>query len=348
MLALARNLERTPRPRLLAAGFGFLAAVGIADYLTGYNLSFSAFYLLDIGFVAWFLGCGWALALALLGIAVSIGGDWAAGAHYATIFVPIWNALILAAVYATALWLTGSLRAAHSDLERRIAERTRELTHEIQARERLEKEILEVSERERQRIGHDLHDGLCQHLTATAMAAQVLAQKLEARAISESAAAGELVQLIAQGTGMARNMAHGIAPLEMEPEGLVTALRTLADNVSRLFKVECRVECESPPPVNDAAAAIHLYRIAQEAVNNALRHGKPRQIIVSLVRVRQRVQLTVEDDGAGLPEHWQSARGLGTRIMAHRASLIGGTVCIDANPTGGTLVTCSLPAQQAG
>jgi signal transduction histidine kinase len=347
MLSLVRNLERKSRASLTALGVAFLAAVGTADYLTGYNLSFSAFYLLDVGFAVWFLGRGWALALSGLGIAVSIGGDWAAGAHYGTILVPIWNAVILGAVYLTAIWLIGSLREAHSDLERRVAQRTGELTREMAARERLEKEILEVSEREQRRIGHDLHDGLCQHLTATAMAGQVLVQKLEARGLPESAGAAELVQLIEEGMAMTRNMAHGIAPLEMESDGLLTALRALADNVSRMFRVVCRVDCGSPPPIDDAAAATHLYRIAQEAVNNALRHGKPRQIVVSLGRAKQGVRLTIEDDGTGLPEDWQSARGLGTRIMAHRAGLIGGALSIDPNPTGGTFVTCSFPVARA-
>jgi signal transduction histidine kinase len=146
---------------------------------------------------------------------------------------------------------------------------------------------------------------------------------------------------------MTRNVAHGIAPVEMESEGLVSALRALAESVSRMFKVVCRVECDSPPPIDDAAAATHLYRIAQEAVNNALRHGRPKQIVVSLGRVRQRVELTVEDDGTGLPEDWQSARGLGTRIMAHRAGLIGGELSIEPNPTGGTFVTCWYPLPAA-
>lgn len=346
MLSLVRDLERKPRAFLLMVGVAFLAAIGTTDYLTGYNLSFSAFYLLDVGFAAWFLGRRWALALSGLSIGVSIGGDWAAGAHYATIFVPIWNALILGAVYLTATWLIGSLHQAHTDLERKVAERTRELTREIAARERLEKEILEVSEREQRRIGHDLHDGVCQHLTATAMAAQVLTHKLQARGLPEAAGAAELVQLVEEGMAMARNMARGIAPLEMESEGLVNALRALCDNVARMFKVVCRVDCESPPPIDDAVAATHLYRIAQEAVNNAVRHGRPRQIVVSLGRAGQRAQLTVEDDGTGLPEDWQSARGLGTRIMAHRAGLIGGVLAIDPNPTGGTFITCSFTVPQ--
>ncbi|MFZ1867179.1 MAG: sensor histidine kinase [Steroidobacteraceae bacterium] len=339
---LARVRTAWPRAALIAISLVFLAVVGIVDYLTGFNLSFAVFYLLDIGFAALLISRGFALAIAALSIVISIAGDWAAGAHYSTILVPIWNALIQSVVYGVVIWLLGSLREAQRALEQKVEQRTRALTREIGERERLEREILEISEREQRRIGHDLHDGLCQHLTATAMAGQVLGQKLAARTMPEAADASELVRLIEDGIAMTRDMAHGIAPLEMESEGLVTALRALAGNVCRMFKVDCTLECDSPPPIEDAGTATHLYRIAQEAVHNALRHGKPRQIVMSLSRVRARAQLSIEDDGVGLPDDWQSSRGLGTRIMAHRAQMIGGELSIEPNSTGGTFVTCSF------
>ena len=339
---LARVRPEWPPAFLIAISLAFLGAVGIVDYLTGFNLSFSVFYLLDIGFAAWLIGRGFALTVAALSIVISVVGDWAAGAHYSTVLIPIWNALIQCVVYGVVVWLLGSLREAQKELEHKVEQRTRALTREIGERERLEKEILEISEREQRRIGHDLHDGLCQHLTATAMAGQVLAQKLTSRSLTEAADAGELVRLIEDGIAMTRDMAHGIVPLEMESEGLVTALRVLAGNVGRMFKVSCVLQCDSPPPIEDVDTATHLYRIAQEAVQNALRHGKPGQIVMSLSRVRDRAQLSIEDDGAGLPEDWRSGRGLGTRIMAHRAVMIGGELSIEPSPTGGTLVTCSF------
>lgn len=339
---LARVRAEWPRAALVVLSLAFLAVVGTIDYLTGFNLSFTVFYLLDIGFSAWLIGRGFALAIAALSIVIWIAGDWAAGARYSTILVPIWNALIQAVVYVIVIWLLGSLRQGQRGLEQKVEQRTRALRREIGERERLEKEILEISEREQRRIGHDLHDGLCQHLTATAMAGQVLGQKLAARSMPEAADAGELVHLIEDGIAMTRDMAHGIAPLGMESEGLVTALRVLAANVGRMFRVACILECDSPPPIEDVGTATHLYRIAQEAVHNALRHGKPRQIVMSLSRMRERAQLSIEDDGTGLADDWQRGRGLGTRIMAHRAMMIGGELAIEPSPTGGTLVTCSF------
>jgi signal transduction histidine kinase len=349
MPALLQRLARTPQvlsglPRalLISVSLAFIGLVGVADFLTGFNLSFSAFYLLGIAFAAWFVGKSFGLVMAALSIVISLAGDWAAGAHYSTVLIPLWNGLILTIVYAVTVWLVGHLREAQRQLEHKVEQRTHALTREIAERERLEKETLEISEREQRRIGHDLHDGLCQHLTATAMAAQVIAQRLDSQSQPESVDVAELVRLIEDGIAMTRDIAHGIAPLEMESAGLMTALRALAENVSRVSKVACRVDCEVPPPLVDGSAATHLYRIAQEAVNNALRHGKPRQIVISLGRARDRAALTVEDDGTGLPENWQSGRGLGTRIMAHRAGLIGGALSIEPNPTGGTWVTCAF------
>ena len=106
----------------------------------------------------------------------------------------------------------------------------------------------------------------------------------------------------------------------METEGLVTAFREFAANMSKMFQIACAFDCECPPMIDDTATATHLYRIAQEAVNNAIRHGKPRQIVISLSNQKERVELTIEDDGGGLPDDWRKNRGLGTRIMAHRAA----------------------------
>jgi signal transduction histidine kinase len=175
------------------------------------------------------------------------------------------------------------------------------------------------------------------------MAGQVLGEKLAAKSLPEAADAGGIVKLAEDGITLTRNLAHGISPVEMETEGLVTALREFSANVSKLFKVTCVFECGSPPQIDDPAKATHLYRIAQEAVNNAIRHGRPKQIVISLSSRKGQIELTIEDDGAGLPDDWQKNRGLGTRIMAHRAAMMGGTFSIEPNPTGGTFVKCSVP-----
>jgi len=342
MTQIIQTIERWPRALLILIDVGFLALVGVIDYLTGFEISFSVFYLLGIGFATWFVGKGFGFFISLMSVAVWQGGDLAAGAHYSSLFVPVWNMLILAGFYFIVVWLLAYLRASQKQLEGKVQQRTQALTREMNERERLEKEILEVSEREQRRIGHDLHDSLCQHWAATAMAGQVLSEKLAAKSLAETADARQIVTLAQNGITLTRNLAHGISPAEVDTEGLVTAFHELADTISKTFKIQCAFECDSPPVIDDATAATHLYRIAQEAVHNAIRHGKPNQIIMGLSRRKQSVELTIEDDGTGLPEDWQKRRGLGTRIMAHRAAMMGGTFSIEPNPTGGTFVKCTV------
>jgi signal transduction histidine kinase len=346
-MKLPQTLERRPRVFWMGLGLGFLALVGFIDYWTGYEFSFSVFYLLGIGLAAWFLGRRYGLLLSVLSVGVSIAGDLRAGVHYSTPFIPIWNSTILLIFYGVVVWLLASLHSLHRDLESRLRQRTQALTLEMAERERLEKEILEVGEREQRRIGRDLHDSLCQHLTGTALAGQVLRERLEAGSRPEASDARKIVELVEKGILMARGLARGIYPVDMEAEGLMTAFRELSASLTKWSKVACVFEAESPVLIEDAATATHLYRIAQEAVSNAIRHGGAKRIVIALSEQKGRVALTVEDDGVGLPDGWQEGQGLGTRIMAHRAEMIGGDFAIDLNPTGGTLVRCSFPVAAA-
>ena len=343
MSALTNQFETRPRLFSIGVSVALVAAVGIVDYLSGYAIFFSAFYLLPVALASWYGGGIYGIVISVLSVLVWLLGDIAAGARYSSVFVPIWNGAIGLTVYFVVVKTLTSLRRLRDELEERVRQRTTALTNEVQERARLEKEILEISEREQRRIGHDLHDSLCQHWAATAMAGQVLTEKLDAKSLDEAADARAIVKLAENGITLTRNLAHGISPAEMETEGLVTALREFATNISQLFKVNCAFDCESAIEIKDATTATHLYRITQEAVNNAIRHGKPKQIVISLANFKDRTELTVEDDGAGLPDDWQKQRGLGTRIMAHRAAMIGGTFSIEPNPTGGAFVKCSVP-----
>ncbi len=343
MVRLLEKLERSSRASLVVAGLAVLAFIGVVDYLTGFELLFSVFYLLDVALAAWFVGKGFGLLMSVLSVIVWIGGDLAAGAHYSNLVVPIWNAVILMVFYFILVWLLARLRSLHKELEARVVERTRALTREMAERQRLEEEILKVSEREQRRIGHDLHDSLCQHLTATALAGQVLVERLAAKSIPESADAGKVVELVEDGIDLARNLARGLYPVEMDAEGLMSAFQQLAGNITKGAKVRCVFECDKPVLIHNDAAATHLYRITQEAVRNAIAHGKPRRIGINLSEDNALVKLTIEDDGVGLPEESQPTDGLGVRIMAHRAAMIGGTFALEPAPTGGTIITCSLP-----
>jgi signal transduction histidine kinase len=348
MNGIFKRLERHSRPVLMLACLAAVALIGLVDYRTGFETSFSVFYLLVVGFATWFVGRGFGLMLSLLSVTVAIVGDVKAGARYSTPLIPIWNAAILTASYAIVVWLLSMLRSLQRELEDRVLQRTVALTQEIGERERLEKEILEIGEQERRRIGRDLHDSLCQHLTGTALAGQVLEEKLAAKSLTEASDANKVVELVENGITMARDLARGIYPVEVDAEGLMAAFQEFAANTSKWSKTSCVFECDTPPVlVHEANTASHLYRIGQEAVLNAIRHGKAGRIVISLSDRAGRLSLSVEDDGIGLPENWRQGAGLGTRIMAHRAAMIGADFSIEPNPTGGTFVKCSFSGTPA-
>jgi signal transduction histidine kinase len=163
--------------------------------------------------------------------------------------------------------------------------------------------------------------------------------------MAEAADADRIVTLVEDGITLARNLARGIYPVEMEAEGLMVAFEELASKITRGSKITCVFECDPPVLLRDAPTTTHLYRIAQEAISNAIRHGKAKRIGISLSERNGTVTLTIEDDGVGMSEAWQKGQGLGTRIMSHRATMIGGVVAIEPNATGGTLVRCSFPTR---
>ncbi|HEX4125384.1 MAG TPA: ATP-binding protein [Tepidisphaeraceae bacterium] len=245
----------------------------------------------------------------------------------------------------------GSIFLAHVDLDpaNPIGRGGQAVTiRDLTERRTLEREILDISERERVRIGHDLHDGLGQELSGTALLSTALAQRLadadSARSTAEAAAdAEQIADLIHESIRHTRELARGLCPLDMDEEGLPSSLRQLADRVARLPGIHC--ECQLPLRVGvESAVALHLHRITQEAINNAVRHGKASLINVRLVEENEQVTLIVADNGVGIPEAMPAGNGLGLRLMRYRAKMIGGSVQISCNSPTGTIVTCRVAA----
>jgi len=278
-------------------------------------------------------------------VAIWVVGDFASGAQFTSALIPIWNAVILLTFYLVVVWLLDRLRSLNRELEAQVRQRTTALTDEMAERERLERELLEISEREQRRIGQDLHDGLCQHLTGATLAGQVLEGKLAALHLPEAADANKVVELVEEGINLSRQLAKGLYPVEIEADGLMLALEEYAATTHKLFKVHCQFECDLPVLIHEAATAGHLYRIAQEAVRNALKHGQAKNILIRLEASEESTILSIKDDGAGLPEPLPKKRGMGLRIMAHRAAMIGASFTARRDAAGGTLVACQLKAE---
>jgi PAS domain S-box-containing protein len=215
---------------------------------------------------------------------------------------------------------------------------------DITERKRLEKEIQEVSEQEKRRIGQDLHDGLGQYLTGISFMAKVLQQKLAAKSLPEASDAQKISELVNRTVSQTRDLARGLCPVELETSGLQAALIELAASVDKLYDgISCALECNHSVLIYDNATAIHLYRIAQEAVNNAVKHGKASRIVIDLAAGEGTIILTVRDNGCGLPKGLTKSKGMGLRVMNYRAGMIGATVSFEAAPGGGTLVSCIMP-----
>src|ERR1700684_4084043 len=218
---------------------------------------------------------------------------------------------------------------------------------DITERKRLEKGILEVRAREQRRIGQDLHDGLGPHLTGIAFMSKVQEQKLADKGLAEATEAARIVGLVNEAINKTRQLAHGLLPVASDAHGLMSALKRWAAEVEDLFHISCRLRVDNPVLIYDANVSTHLYRIAQEAVNNAIRHGQAKNIEIRLSARKGNGILRIENDGSGLPENATKPSGMGMQIMNYRARMIGGSLTVKSSGISGVTITCQFPLPEA-
>ena len=199
---------------------------------------------------------------------------------------------------------------------------------------------LEISSRERMRLGQELHDNVGQLLSGVTFLSRALENKLSARGLPEAADAAEIGHLVFQALTQTRNLARGLFPIELEADGLIEALTELAGTLEKLFGISCRVEAEVDLVVSDQTVANHLFRLTQEAFNNSVKHGRATEVVVGLRRHTHGEELFIRDNGIGLSVQGTKSEGLGLRIMNYRARKIGGRLSVEPTEDGGTLVRC--------
>ncbi|HXJ57274.1 MAG TPA: ATP-binding protein [Verrucomicrobiae bacterium] len=216
------------------------------------------------------------------------------------------------------------------------------VVRDVTDRETLEKEVVESSNRVQTRIGQDIHDGLGQHLTGITFLSRALERNLAAKQLPEAAEAAEISKLVIEALAQTRNLARGLFPVEVESTRLCQALRELGNTAEQLFHVSCTVECDSNLIINSKNASTHLFRLAQEAINNAVRHGRANRITLLLGTSGDKAVLRITDDGVGFPPENARRTGLGLRIMTYRAQKVGGTLEIQPGQHGGTVVSCTF------
>jgi PAS domain S-box-containing protein len=218
----------------------------------------------------------------------------------------------------------------------------------VDRQKQLERQILEVADREKERLGRELHDGLCQTLAGIAALSATLSRSLVASSdFDGSAAAARIARLLSKAIGEARDLSRGLSPSGLRGGNLAVALEGLALNVLQLFRVSCTFESEGPVPRLAQEVAAHLFRIAQEAVSNAVAHGRADRIEISLGGTDGDGLLSVRDNGVGLPDEAHQGRGIGLHTMAYRARLIRGSLDVRRLVPRGTAVTCVFPLPEA-
>lgn len=318
----------------MVEAFVLVGTIGVVDYATSWEWSLFAPYALPIVLVTWKTGRLPGFLFAVLCAAtyglMNLGSNpyhtrWGYAMAVATWC--LYFAILVVAVAA----LKGQ-----RELDR---ERIKTLEH---ARD-LERQILRASEREQQRIGRDLHDSLGPHLAAIGYAATFLADDLQRRNQPEMAKARQICALAGQAVSHARDLARGIFPTQMDGSGLSMALEDLARNTSSQTGMTVSYYETGDPRVGNPEKGMHLYRIVQEAVNNAARHSGARKVTIALNRSDLALRLTVADDGNGMALEAGSRSGMGLHSMNYRANALGGRLKIESKPGEGLIVSCEIP-----
>lgn len=312
-----------------------ILCVGYVDYASGYSVSLFIFYGAPIFAVAWFCSKRHGILAALIAGIIWWWADVMTDHPYDYNWQQAWETGVRLGFFIFVARVGALLRAHTLMAQTRIAL--------LEHSQRLEREIIAISEREQRRIGQDLHDGICQYLAALGCAAASLESDLSQRHLAaEAHVAGDLAKFLQNAVIQTRDLARGLVPLQMDETSLALALENLADSVTRLQGISCTFALNGSLAAFDETRAMHLYRIAQEAINNATKHGRAGRIALSLQANGGATTLSITDDGVGISKTKSSKDGIGLSIMSYRARLTGGELQIDEPEEGGTIVSCVL------
>jgi signal transduction histidine kinase len=313
-----------------------LFGISWLDLATGHQVSLVLFYTAPIVFAVWLCDNKSVFVIAGLAGVLWSWADLVLGHSYSNATVQAWEIAIRFAFFFL-IGLAGiAIRERHRASHTRIAL--------LEHTQKLEKQIIEVSEYEQQRIGRDLHDGLCQFLAAIGCATSALKIDLKETEFGNLAAkAGEIEKHLSEAVDQARDLSHGLVPVQLDEAGLPAALHELAASTSRLLPVECTFESAGQTAAAQNGKATHLYRIAQEAIHNATKHGKAQKIDIRLSANASATSLSISDDGIGFARNGNNTDGVGISIMRYRANLMEGEFAIESGTGGGTVVSCTVP-----
>jgi signal transduction histidine kinase len=310
------------------------ALLTVIQKLTG--TTFTVLYAIPVSMMAWYAGALPALLFSITAILISTSLYYVRSTPAGT--MPAVLEVIRLLFFVFLSQIIPALRSLNSVAR----DRELELAREIAAHRKLEHEMLDSAERRQRGIGRDMHDGLSQHLIATAMISYTHARKLSADGSEEAGKAYKIVDLIEQAITSARSISEALHPIEMSGNDLMSALEKFSLTTSELFGIQCRFECPAPIIVDNPTAE-HLFRITQEGVSNAIRHGRANRIDISLREMDSNLLLSISDNGVGLSNAPLERKGMGLQIMAARSQFIGGQFSLSPQAMGGTNLTCLVP-----
>jgi len=294
-MSFPKRFARQPRVLIVAEALAVLGVTAVLDLMTSYRIRLLPFYAVPIFALTWFCGRKWGIAAALLCAVVWWSVNWSTGDPDLHSAIAAWEVPRHVGFFLIVALVGAALRTKSDMAAQRIAL--------LEHSQRLEREIVNISETEQRRIGQDLHDGLCQYLAGLTCSATSLRDDLqELHLHADANAAGELVKLLQDAVVQTRDLARKLVPAHVSRLGLVLALESLAQSVTRLHGITCKCRCHASSANWDEHTAMHLYRIAQEAINNATRHGKARNICLFLNAAGRSIRLRVVDDGTGISE----------------------------------------------
>jgi signal transduction histidine kinase len=308
-----------------------LLVIAVLDFITDYRIRLLPLYAVPIFVLSWFCGNRLGIAVAFFTGAIWWSVNWANGDPDLHSGIAAWEVPRHVCFFFLVALVGAALRAKSDIATERIAL--------LERSQYLERDIVNISEAEQRRIGQDLHDGLCQYLAGLTCAASSLRDDLEQLNLhAEAKNAGELSRLLRDAVVQTRDLARRLVPAHVSRLGLVLALESLAQSVTTLHGINCKFVSHAKSANCDEYTALHLYRIAQEAISNATRHGKAKNIAVTLAVKDHSITLDVLDDGVGFSE--SDSDGMGLDIMRYRARLTGGHLTVDRGNVCGTKVSC--------
>jgi len=350
MAALDRWAGTRTGARLADLNVVVVMLVGLMDYVSGPQFSLGILYMVPVCYSAWFAGKRHGFIISSLAGLVWLGADVASvpgPLHFGAI---LWNVAARTAIFCFVVLMLDHIRALHLGLGETVAQRTQELRAETARGMAMEREIAVVSHREQRRIAHELHDNLGQELGALAFQAKLLASRLQQSGTNLSREAEVLVTQLNKSTARTRALSHLLDPVGDVTGGLYHALSELADQSGRAFAIACTFDSPEQLPQLCAEAELNLYRITQEAIHNAAKHGRATRVVICAAVTPDCLTLAITDNGCGLasPGNKQAAadpalRGMGMRIMRYRAASLGARLDIHSQPGHGCSIVCSVP-----